>query len=371
MAPQHESRSQLALPRAWSVGLGLLAAGLVVGSAVTAPSAPDIHAVSDAASRSHQTVVLDEITVAASPLPRLEAEPLTEAQRGRGFNECFLPDPLGLGPYAPYRKTRGAILGRVAIPREGGYTDDGGFDVVVHFHGGDPVRKNLVQVTWGTVFVAVDIGVGSGPYERAFVDAGRWPRLKSEITLALREQTGDDRAHIRHLALSAWSAGYGAVNQILKTHGDEGIDAVVLLDAMHAGRNYRWPHRDGTLQALSSGPIQSIFDFAERAARGEKIFVLTHSNVIPTGYASVRRSADLLLERVGVARHPVQQRIGLLDQLTRADRAGFHVWGYAGRFEEAHCAQVTLLGPIVRDLLEPAWATPPMNRDLPPTPAPR
>jgi hypothetical protein len=348
----------------------LLAVGVVVaGSVLEAPREPQIRAVSVTEGRD-RTVVLDEVTVAAQPLPRLEAEPLTPEQRSRGFGECYLPDPLGLGPYAPYRKTHGAVLGRVAIPQEGGHTEDIGFDVVVHFHGGDPVRKNFVQVAWGTVFVAVDLGVGSGPYSRAFVSDGRWPRLKSEIAAALRAHTGDQRAHIRHLALSAWSAGYGAVNQILMTHGDEGIDAVVLLDGMHAGRNYRWPHRDGTLQSLSSGPIQGIFAFAARAARGEKIFVLTHSNVVPTGYASVRRSADLLLHQLDVERQAMRRKVGLLDQLTGADQAGFHVRGYAGRYEEAHCAHVTLLGPIVRDLLEPVWATPPMNRDVPSTPAP-
>ncbi len=361
---------QTALRRARNLCVGLLAVGLVAGSAVTAPSAPEIQAVAEVGAASRRTVLLDEVTVAVKPLPRLEAEPLTQEQRKRGFDECYLPDPLGLGPYAPYRKTHGGVLARVAIPRQGGHTDDGGFDVVVHFHGGDPVRKNFVQVAWGAVFVAVDLGVGSGRYARAFVDEGRWPRLKNEIAAALREHTGDDRAHVRHLALSAWSAGYGAVNQILKTHGDAGIDAVVLLDGMHAGRNYRWPQRDGTLQSLSSGPIQAIFDFAGRAARGEKIFVLTHSEVVPTGYASVRKSADLLLQQLRLGRQAGRRRVGLLDQLTEVDHAGLHVWGYAGRFEEAHCSHVTLLGPIVRDLLEPAWETPPMNRNLPPTPPP-
>ncbi len=314
-------------------------------------------------------IELDEVAVTVSP--PLEAAPLTEEQRRLGFNECYLPDPLGLGPYAPYRKTRGRILGRVAIPQRGGHTEDGGFDVVVHFHGGDPVRKQFVQVTRGAVFVAVDLGVGSGAYERAFVDDRRWPQLQREIATALRAHLGDERAHIRHLALSAWSAGYGAIEKILKTHGDDGVDAVVLLDSMHAGRNFRWPVADGTLESLSSGSIQSLFDFAKRAARGEKIFVLTHSQVIPTGYASVRRSADLLLRELQLERVSDSRRVGLLDQQTTVDHRGVHVRGYAGRYEEAHCAHVTLLGPIVRDLLEPAWDTPTMDRDVPATPAPQ
>lgn len=356
-----------------AIGLGGVSAALVaLGLAVASVRRPPEITRSPEISRSPRpapVVVLDEVTVSAAPLPPREALPLTAEQRNLGFDECFLPDPVGLGPYAPYRKTKG-LLARIAIPQQGGHTEDLGYDVIVHFHGGDPVRKQFVQVVGGTVFVAVDLGVGSEKYERAFVPPERWPALKAEITRALREHTGDARAHVRHLALSAWSAGYGAVNEILKVHGDSGIDAVVLLDALHAGRNYRWPYHDGTLQSLSAGPVRAIYDYAVRAARGDKLFVLTHSDVVPTGYASVRRSADLLLAEVGLSRSPQERAVGLLTQRTAVDSRGLHVWGYAGRYEEAHCSHVTLLGPIVRDLLEPAWDTPPMSRDVPNTPAP-
>jgi hypothetical protein len=60
-----------------------------------------------------------------------------------------------------------------------------------------------------------------------------------------------------------------------------------------------------------------------------------------------------------------------LHQLTTADKKGFHVWGYSGRYEKAHCAHTTMLGPIVRDIIEPAWNTPKMNRNVPSTPAPK
>lgn len=306
----------------------------------------------------------------ATPPPRrLEAEPITPAQRERGFNECFAPDPLGLGPYAPYRMAAGA---RIAIPQRGGHTEALGYDVVVHFHGGDPVRKTLVQVVGGIVFVAVDKGVGSGPYQRAYAPRDAWPRLRDGIEAALRAHAGDERAHIRHLALSSWSAGYGAVNQILAAHGADDVDAVVLLDGLHACKNPRWPGPDdGSLRALSADTLRPVFDFAAAAARGEKILVLTHSNVVPGGYASVRRTADLLLAELSLVRTPYRRELGLAHQLTTVDESGLHVWGFDGRYEAAHCAHVSLLGEIVRDLLESAWETPPMDRSVPSTPARR
>jgi hypothetical protein len=312
---------------------------------------------------------LDDVVVGA--WRRLQAEPLTAEQRHRGFNECYLPDPMGLGPYAPYYRPRSVIPLRIAIPQEGGYTDDLGYDVVVHFHGGEAVRKNLVQVSRGSVFVAVDLGLFSGPYMRAFMVKRRWQQVKDHITDALREHAGDDRAHIRHLALTGWSAGYGAVNEILRRNGDEGIDAVVLLDGMHAGQNLRRPTHDGSIESLSSATLRATFDFAGRAVRGEKIFVLTHSNIVPPDYASVKQSADLLLHELGVERKTRERQDGLAQQLTTADAGNFHVWGYAGTREKAHCVHTAMLGPIVRDVLEPAWGTPAMNRDVPMTPTPK
>ena len=71
-------------------------------------------------------VDLDDVMVAA--WTRLKVQPLTPEQRHRGFNECYLPDPLGLGPYATYQRPPGVIPVRVAIPQQGGHTDDMGFD---------------------------------------------------------------------------------------------------------------------------------------------------------------------------------------------------------------------------------------------------
>jgi len=344
-------------------GLG----GLVVEPRVGAAPIAQVDEIVEL-SRATPAASAPEISVTPVSPPHLEARPITAAERNAGYGECYAPDPLGLGPYAPYRKVAGA---RVAIPQRGGHTEDLGYDVVVHFHGGDPARKTLVQVAGGVVFAAVDKGVGSGPYQQAFVRREAWTHLRAGIASALRAHAGDERAHVRHLALSAWSAGYGAVNQILATNGTDGIDAVVLLDGLHAGKNPRWPGPDdGSLGAIDRGTVSAVFDFAAAAARGEKLLVLTHANVVPTGYASVRRTADLLLAELGLERHAWRRPLGLAQQLTAVDEEGLHVWGFDGRFEEAHCAQVSLLGEIVRDVLEPAWATPAMDRGVPPTPAP-
>jgi hypothetical protein len=303
----------------------------------------------------------------APPAARLEAEPLTPKLRHKGFHECYPHDPLGLGPYAPYRNLR---IGRITIPRKGGHTADVGYDVIVHFHGKSAVRKTLVQVARGVAFVGIDKGVGSGRYSEPFKKPKVFPALRRSIVGALREHTGDQRAHIRHLALSAWSAGYGAINEILK-HGSEGIDAVVLLDALHAGWNRTHPRRDGTIRSASTANIAPTVEFARRALAREKIFIFTHSHVDPLDYPSTALTADLLLAELGQQRKPVARSGDRFYQTGAVDVGGLHVWSYRGTDELAHCAHISLIARAVRDVLEQAWDTPRMDRNVPPTPAPK
>jgi hypothetical protein len=294
--------------------------------------------------------------------PRLEAMPISRQLRNRGYHECYPPDPMGLGPYAPARKLgmRGA---RVLIPKRGGHTKDLGFDVLLHFHGMDPLRKTLVQVAGGVVLAGVDRGAGSGRYTRDYRHR-KWvfPRLRRAIERALQRHTGDERAHIRHLALSSWSAGFGAVVEILK-QGHDGIDAVVLLDSLHAGFDRTIPARRGRPRALSDRYITPVIEFAEQARDGEKILILTHSNVDPVDYPSTRRTADLLLQRLGLVREPKLRDAGLLTQTGAVDIHGLHVWSYRGTDEHSHCAHLSLVAEAVRDVLEVAWDTPLMERE--------
>ena len=302
---------------------------------------------------------------ASVPVP-LVLEPITPALRKKGYNLCNPHDPIGLGPYRPYVPL---TTGRVLIPQEGGYTPDHGFDVLVHFHGHHAARIPLVQVSRGTVFVGSDFGVGSYAYSKAFSIWRRFPNMLRSLAQTLRKSTGFEDAHIRHLTLSAWSAGYGAINEILKLHGDEGIDAVVLLDAMHASWNPQARKPEG-IGAVMLRRIEPLVAFARKAQRGEKLFVFTHSEVETTSYVSTQLTAQKLLMELGLQSHPVAGGQGAYPQVGAVDEEGLHVWSYSGKGELAHCSHLRLLARVVRDVLEPAFDTPAMNRDVPPTKAP-
>lgn len=323
--------------------------------------------VGDGSARRAQRAQLENSTARAQPTPgeKLAAVPLSDALRRRGYSECNPYDALGLGPYAPYRSVS---MGRIAIPRRGGHTGTMGYDVLVHFHGHTAVRKTIVQVARGIAYVGIDLGIGSGAYSDAFAAPDAFTTLLASITRALQESSGDDRAHIRHLALSAWSAGYGAVNEILK-HGDDGVDAVILLDGLHA----RWDPaaRNARLErSVTDSSIAPVVAFARRALRGEKLFVFTHSDVDPVSYPSTHLTADFLVERLGLRQVPRSGGDEPFGLLATADRAGLHIWSYAGDDKPAHCSHIAHIERAVRDILEASWDTPPMARDLPSTPAP-
>ncbi len=298
--------------------------------------------------------------------PKLAAQPLTPDLRHRGYNECNPYDFAGLGPYAPYRKLR---VGRIAIPQKGGHTKDFGYDVIVHFHGLNAMRMTLTQVASGVAFAGVDLGINSGAYSEPFSSPEAWPQLKRSIESALKAQSGDERAHIRHLALTAWSAGYGAVNEILKRDMD-GIDAVVLLDGLHAA----WDptHRNHSTGAdVIAGPVAPTLEFAKLALKGEKIFVFSHSEIDPVTYPSTRLTADMLMRELGLKRHGVHEAADRFGLYGTVDTRGVHIWSYRGNDKPAHCTHLAHIDQAIRDIIEPAWRTPAMDRNVRPTPGPK
>ncbi|HMR73875.1 MAG TPA: hypothetical protein PKD61_02145 [Polyangiaceae bacterium] len=306
------------------------------------------------------------VTAAPVERERRTLEPLTDALRAKGFHECNPHDPIGLGPYAPYRNLN---MGRIAIPQKGGHTANMGFDVVIHFHGYSAVRKTLVQVANGVAYVGIDKGLGSGPYSNAFQRPDVFPELLRSVESALKHHTHDDGAHIRHVALSAWSAGYGAINEILK-HGDDRVDAVILLDGLHAAWNPAAPKRDGSLKSLSSHTLTPTFEYAKKALHGKKIFIFSHSDVDPEKYPSTSATAELLLHELGLVRTSVESDGSPFHPKSNVDQGNLHVWSYAGTNEAAHCAHIPVMARALA-IVEGAWDTPALDRKVPSTPAPK
>ena len=218
---------------------------------------------------------------------------------------------------------RAVKLGSILLPR--GKTND--IPLVIHFHGDAWLAEQEIRRAWPQAAVlAVQAGAGSRVYEERVRD----PAVVQEI-LDMRW---------RRVVLSGWSAGYGAIRQILRNPAFAAkIDAVLLLDGMHAGRD------------SMPDDVGPFLDFARRAAQGKGRMLITHSEVFPGAYASTTETADWLLEQLGLTRRPVLKWGPLgMQQLSDARRSRFRLLGFAGNSAPDHVDHVQALGRWIREV---------------------
>ncbi len=267
----------------------------------------------------------------------------------RGINPCNTPDE-GFGIYD--RWSRAPSMGQMISTGKGGIGRDGGFDVMIHFHGHEAARKEWVKVMDGAVLVGIDLGTGSGPYQNTFRQAGVFETLVHSVEKAMADKTGNPRAHVRKVGVSSWSAGYGAVGEILaQDYGKRVVDTVVLLDGLHCG------YRGESLEELQ---LQSFIEFARRAAAGQRMMFISHSSIIPPDYASTTETANYIIGKLGGKARRVHSASGAAgtELISTYSRGNFHVRGYMGNDKMDHCAHLVLFRDILRSRVKTRWHSP-------------
>ncbi|WP_437534753.1 hypothetical protein WME79_11185 [Sorangium sp. So ce726] len=292
-----------------------------------------------------------ERSAARRDRPGATSSRATPSKKRRGdINPCMTPDP-GWGVYD--RWSRAPSIGQMIMPHRGGVTKRGGFDVIIHFHGHEALRKEFVKTAEGAVLVGIDLGIGSGAYSSAFSAPYVFENLLDSIERAVAKKTGKKKAYIRKLGLSSWSAGYGAIEQILRQPAGKRVDALVLLDSLHAG------YADEQQHKLKVAQIEPFIAFARRAAAGEAFMFMSHSSILPPGYASTAETANFVVQQLrGKPRGTSRADVLGLDMIQRFDRGDFHVRGYTGDDKPDHCAHIGLMADVVRIHLNPRWKSP-------------
>ena len=182
----------------------------------------------------------------------------------------------------------------------------------------------------------VNLGAGSGAYERAFDGTAAHDSLLAGVEREAAAALGRP-ARVRSVTLVAFSAGYGAVRAILRDSARAAaVSAVVLLDGLHA--SYVPP---GTVLAaggaLDTAGLAPFVRYADAAARGERRLLVTHSEIFPGTFASTTETTDHLLAALDLRRTPVL-RWGPrgMQQLSEARRGGLEVLGFAGNTAPDH-----------------------------------
>ncbi|MFO0677477.1 MAG: hypothetical protein U0169_13160 [Polyangiaceae bacterium] len=280
--------------------------------------------------------------------------------------------PTDFGPWSDMG------FGRYMLPKEKFWSDDGAVDIVFHFHAGEAAERDYRKTSLKAIVVSETWGTFSGPYTAAFEDTYRFGRMVGAIVAAAKSITKVPTIHRGRIALVAWSAGYGSIQEILKdARYREWVDTVVLLDGLHTG------HLKGDGEGprpVDGRPISMFTRFAKEAAAGRKTMVITHSSIVPEGYASTTETVQFVANEVGAKRSeerflpelpeskvPATLEIDMdggvspattpMKQIFRADVGRFHALGYEGTEARDHIRHLRLLDEILTAWVVPAWST--------------
>jgi hypothetical protein len=208
-------------------------------------------------------------------------------------------------------------------PRAGGVVD-----VVLHLHGAPSVLEPaLVDARWPAVLITFNRKGLSRVYAEPFSDATLFTRLLDAARSALQEHEVAEAPKIGRVVISSFSAGFGGVRALLKVPEHFArIDGLIMADSIYCG--YTGDAKDHKVDpALMDG----FRRFTIEAAAGRKTLLVTHSALIPEGYASTAETADFLIDAVGGKADPVNEDWAKNWTQTRAFAKGrFVVLGFAG-----------------------------------------
>ncbi len=212
--------------------------------------------------------------------------------------------------------------------------------LLLHFHGGTwlpevaAARVNMAVIT-------IQVGAGSGVYARAVADPNRFRQL-------LQEAEAKVGAKFAPITLSGWSAGYGAIREILKVPENYArVERVILIDGLHTGYIGNKPGPQES--QLETEGLQIFLQCARDAVTGKKRMLITHSEIFPGTFASTTETADWLLQQLGLKRRAVVQWGPMqTQQLSEVKRGRFWLIGFAGNSAPDHVDQLHSLPQYLR-----------------------
>ncbi|HKY38989.1 MAG TPA: hypothetical protein VJN18_23785 [Polyangiaceae bacterium] len=295
--------------KAWTAALALIALGAVIGCAEKHEKAGPPRAVTSAAPAAPS---------ATGPAP-------------------VTPESL---PATPSFRQTNTYNGNVVFVPEG---CQGPYDLMLHFHGAHPyVRDAVEKAGIAAVVVIYNSGNGAEKYAQAFQAGGMLSSLLRQIDMAVTPLCQGRGAKPRRIALSAWSAGYAAVEKLLTRPEDrERIDAALLADGLHAG------FANVLKREFAPNALQAFREMGELAKANEKLFAITHSSIVTDGYASTTECSRLLLRELNVPSE---------GPLVSGKSGSFSIEGSAGTDAAAHVAQFRQMDATLLSKLRTRWS---------------
>lgn len=219
-------------------------------------------------------------------------------------------------------------------------------DVLVHFHGDPQTYWNNAQYAHlNTIIVTVNYSGLSSAYSTPFSNSALFQQVLDESLAKARQQSDiPDNLQWDKLGVSSFSAGYGAVREILKssTYRSD-IDALLAADSLYAGTD-----GDGT-------PVDSQMadykTFANLAKQGSKTFLFSHSQVPTYTYETTGECGDELMQFLGTSSSAYNVNgLGTLNFNRRAQTGNFKLWGALGTDGDSHLEHLRYIGDFLEEL---------------------
>ena len=215
--------------------------------------------------------------------------------------------------------------------------------LTMHFHTAPSfIMQEHVRRGSANPLACFQLGSGSAVYRRAFEEPERFDRVLNAVTETLRKHAARS-INVESVELSSFSAGYGAIRELVKsTNVFRQISAVVLADSMYGALATNTAARQ-----VASEHIDVWVPLARAAIEREKTFVFTYSEVPSTSYASSMECAGALAKALSLTNSTVAPDADLpFPLLRRADLGNLHLWGYVGTNAQAHLTHVRHLAEI-------------------------
>lgn len=242
-------------------------------------------------------------------------------------------------------------LGRLFIPESFRAHESGQpTPIVLAFHCGDWISELAVsQLERPLPCISFQLGAGSSRYASPFAENAEL------LGRLLKEAEGHLKQSISDLSLVGWSAGYGAIREILRqTSGGNRqprVSRILLLDGLHTGYVGGKP---GPLESdLETAQLEPFLNYAKSAVSNECQMLYVHTEIFPGTFASTTETADWLIKQLGLRRQAVLKWGPMqTQQLGETQSGGLCIKAFAGNSAPDHVDLLHAFPDFLNEMLK-------------------
>lgn len=248
------------------------------------------------------------------------------------INNSFAEEPLTTFTFATNQRYS-ISTGQAQLFIPGYFIPDGdNIDVMFHMHGAySTVENDLLVSGKNCVLINVTFNGLSGVYQSYFSDQTIFRTILESAMAKLKSLGYASNPRVRFLCVSAWSAGFGGVRDLINsTSYYTTINALCMLDCPYASY---YPSKP----TVSSTDMAPFLKFAKDAVLGSKTYFMSHTEIIPGTYASTSETAEYLIVNVGTTRQPYSgtNAYGMVYR-SKTEWNKFYIHGFQGDQAQDH-----------------------------------